>query len=471
MKKLLYYSLFLLSFEIYAQVGIGVTTPHASAALEVVASSNNKGVLITRLSKTQRDAIASPATGLLIYQTDNTEGFYYYNGSAWTAVGNDGLGNHTATDDLDMNGNDIETSSDLYIQVGDEFEVKADEDIYLYSSSSINIDTEEESGDSINLLSETSILLKTGEDSDGDRYHVNIKAPITNSDADEEVTLEALRNDQDVHIKSYDEIYLTTVNDEGEEDPDNTTYNTHGDIELTSSDDIILTADANITLNTDEDFEVTSSDEIKLEAENEILISSEDENITIDSGNDIELKVTSGDYVEIWEDGDFLYTLPGNRGTVGQFMQRSSDGSSEYFSDWSDYALPTSDGTSGQILQTNGSGSVSWVDPSSITSDRRLKTNIKSLSQGVNTVMQLNPVVYQKRFNFNTEDYNRDEFGFIAQEVQEFLPKLVKEGLDENKTLSLDYNSLIPILTKAIQEQQLLIEALKARVESLEANN
>ncbi|MBV5347842.1 hypothetical protein JZU46_06485, partial [bacterium] len=38
------------------------------------------------MTKAQRDGINLPANGLLIYQTDNTPGFYYYNGSVWTAV-------------------------------------------------------------------------------------------------------------------------------------------------------------------------------------------------------------------------------------------------------------------------------------------------------------------------------------------------------------------------------------------------
>jgi hypothetical protein len=38
------------------------------------------------MTETQRNAISTPATGLLIYQSDNTPGFYYYNGSAWTAI-------------------------------------------------------------------------------------------------------------------------------------------------------------------------------------------------------------------------------------------------------------------------------------------------------------------------------------------------------------------------------------------------
>jgi hypothetical protein len=65
-------------------VGIGTTTPAASALLDV--SSTTKGLLAPRMTKTQRDAITTPATGLLVYQTDNTPGFYTYNGTAWVAL-------------------------------------------------------------------------------------------------------------------------------------------------------------------------------------------------------------------------------------------------------------------------------------------------------------------------------------------------------------------------------------------------
>jgi hypothetical protein len=65
-------------------VGIGTVSPNASAALEV--NSTTKGFLLPTMTQTQRNAISIPATGLLIYQSDNTPGFYYYNGSAWTAI-------------------------------------------------------------------------------------------------------------------------------------------------------------------------------------------------------------------------------------------------------------------------------------------------------------------------------------------------------------------------------------------------
>ena len=75
-----------------------------SAILDI--SSNDKGVLIPRMSETERLSISSPARGLFVYQVGNNEGFWYYDGSAWLQFG-DNLGNHTATDSLNMTNNKV----------------------------------------------------------------------------------------------------------------------------------------------------------------------------------------------------------------------------------------------------------------------------------------------------------------------------------------------------------------------------
>lgn len=62
-------------------LSVGITAPAASAILDL--TSTAKGLLIPRMTKTQRDAISSPATGLMIYQTDNTPGLRVYNGTNW----------------------------------------------------------------------------------------------------------------------------------------------------------------------------------------------------------------------------------------------------------------------------------------------------------------------------------------------------------------------------------------------------
>jgi hypothetical protein len=63
------------------------STAHPSAILDV--KSSTKGVLFPRMTKLQRTAILLPATGLLVYQTDEDKGFYFYNGSTWKQIINE----------------------------------------------------------------------------------------------------------------------------------------------------------------------------------------------------------------------------------------------------------------------------------------------------------------------------------------------------------------------------------------------
>lgn len=64
-------------------VGIGTTAPNASALLDI--SSTTQGVLFPRMTNAQRQAIATPATGLIIYNTD-CNSFDYYKGTTWSKV-------------------------------------------------------------------------------------------------------------------------------------------------------------------------------------------------------------------------------------------------------------------------------------------------------------------------------------------------------------------------------------------------
>lgn len=97
MKKLILFLCFI-SSGLFAQTGIGTTTPDASAKLDI--TSTTKGLLAPRMTSTQRGVIASPASGLLVYQTDAPTGFYVNTGTSaspawlrvntdWTKSGND----------------------------------------------------------------------------------------------------------------------------------------------------------------------------------------------------------------------------------------------------------------------------------------------------------------------------------------------------------------------------------------------
>ena len=106
--KIILTVLFITSYHLLitlnAQVGINDNnaSPDASAMLDV--KSTDKGMLIPRMTTSQRDLINTPAAGLMIYNT-TTKHFNYHNGTAWTEIGNDNLGNHTATANLQLNNN------------------------------------------------------------------------------------------------------------------------------------------------------------------------------------------------------------------------------------------------------------------------------------------------------------------------------------------------------------------------------
>jgi|GEM_PF-5694455 len=67
-----------------AQVGIGTTSPHSSSLLEL--SSNTSGILIPRMDESDKNMIASPETGLLVFQNDADAGFWFFDGSIWVRL-------------------------------------------------------------------------------------------------------------------------------------------------------------------------------------------------------------------------------------------------------------------------------------------------------------------------------------------------------------------------------------------------
>jgi len=76
-----------LPFLTQAQVAINVDGSTANNAAMLDVSSTSKGILIPRMTKAQRDLIGSPVAGLMIYQTDDTPGFYFHDGSGWKLIG------------------------------------------------------------------------------------------------------------------------------------------------------------------------------------------------------------------------------------------------------------------------------------------------------------------------------------------------------------------------------------------------
>ena len=117
---------------------------------------------------------------------------------------------------------------------------------------------------------------------------------------------------------------------------------------------------------------------------------------------------------------------------------------------------------------TNGSGQINANGANAAAfgafSDSRLKENIADLPSQLANIMALRPV----EFDYIESEGGGHQIGFIAQEVQAIYPDLVGERKDGMLTLS-DMNKNDARLIKAIQEQQVLITQLTARITALES--
>jgi len=96
-------------------------------------------------------------------------------------------------------------------------------------------------------------------------------------------------------------------------------------------------------------------------------------------------------------------------------------------------------------------------------SDARLKENIADIHYGLSTVLKMHPVQYKWK---ESEDKDT-KLGFLAQELRQVIPEVVV-GDESKETLAVNYTEIIPLLVKAIQEQQQQIEQLKKKVTALE---
>ena len=116
-------------------------------------------------------------------------------------------------------------------------------------------------------------------------------------------------------------------------------------------------------------------------------------------------------------------------------------------------------GTGSRAVLADANGVLS-APVSSITT----KENVQTLNYGLNEILQINPV----SFDYINKDKWGDErnLGFIIEDMFNVVPEVT--GTMNNGDMYLDMTKLIPILTKAIQEQNALIKALEQRILILE---
>lgn len=117
---------------------------------------------------------------------------------------------------------------------------------------------------------------------------------------------------------------------------------------------------------------------------------------------------------------------------------------------------------------TLGTSSNRWnilysVNGTVATSDLRLKDNIIEISYGLAELLKLKPV----SFLWKKSPQEGRKLGFIAQDVKPIVGEVVNEGDDPDKTLGINYSSIIPVIVKGMQEQQQLIDTQKQQINEL----
>ena len=112
-------------------------------------------------------------------------------------------------------------------------------------------------------------------------------------------------------------------------------------------------------------------------------------------------------------------------------------------------------------LRCDNAGNVTATGDLTAYSDARIKTNVATVENALDKVLQLRGVTYQRT---DTEDKST-KVGLIAQEVKEVLPEVVTEQTDG--LLSVSYGNMVGVLIEAMKEQQQIIETLEAKIELL----
>jgi hypothetical protein len=159
-------------------------------------------------------------------------------------------------------------------------------------------------------------------------------------------------------------------------------------------------------------------------------------------------------------------------GSIVMQIQRSGENASYIGSDNADI-FSVWDSTPTKRFAVTSAGSCQNTTGSYGTiSDAKLKENIVDATPKLEKLMQLQV----KNYAFKTSPEFK-QIGFIAQELKQVFPSLIEETPDQDEngektgevTLGVKTTVLIPILVKAIQEQQAIITDLKNRIETLEA--
>lgn len=555
----------LVSSSVFAQIGIGTTTPDVSAMLQV--DNTTQGVLVPRMTQAQRIAIASPATGLLVFQTDGVLGFYYYDGTVWTTFGStvwDISGNSGTTPASNMIGTldardlSIVTNNTEVIRVTSNGEIGIGMNsptamLVVTDPNIINI-TQDFESEATGIVSTTPSTSPYAIDTDGcgasdNQWNIqtydgayNGCAPCTGNRAfiggDDSCAHDATL------VVPLGTINATSINISFDYDYDD--YDTDDVFTVTLYNETTASVQATLlTLTTTQGggfsqlvAGVPSGDDYSVRFN---FVGNYDYGVTIDTvvassgGTSPVLRIQDGNeangYVMFsdangngtWTDtatiaaadDDWAFATAGTANTdpvyrigdvtmgnnaapfanldIEEAAQDGDDteigiGSDEYFLDkLSETSISHSIVPTVHNSVSIGSATLRWSEIYATntlisTSDRREKMNIQPLNYGLTSLLALRPVSYKWKNEVYgktvlTDAQKRTKVGFIAQELQQVVPDIVvanewkQKSIKEPKLyvkkeaerLGVRYAELLPVIVKATQEHQDVINKIEKK--------
>jgi trimeric autotransporter adhesin len=496
MKKIYYILTLLLCVYVQtanAQMGVNSTgaLPATSAMLDV--NSTTKGFLMPRMTTAQRTAIASPAVGLQVYDTSLNLTFIW-NGTVWTVVnawtttgnniynsniGNVGIGTLTPATKLD-----VSTSSSSNVA---QFNGLSPMYMGIFEGGSYRGYWGSYTG------SDEDVDFGTGGGNTTGKVHLTIQTvPKLTIASSGKVGIGTTVPNGRLHI---------------EHDTQGDNQNPH--IRLTQSSNSsfgrIRMENAAGSVYFQQRFNVgggtAANNYVKWDyGTDELLMIRGDGRIGINVNNPSDLLHLS----PISATGDVFARISTTTGLGGLRLQNSAGDWSLYSNEFSRLFLGYSTdnfATNNEILIFEPNGANYNVIPATsnqvflgtsgnrwreiwsqnnlnTSSDRRLKKNINDIKYGLDEIMRLQAVTY----NWKDNDDKRLQLGFIAQDVEKIVPEIVtKSGISDEEferlekkgekvtdTYGMQYTGLIPVLVKAVQEQQKVIEDKTNRISQLE---
>ena len=491
---------FFINENAVSQIGIGTTTPSAGSLLDI--ESSEKGILIPRVDIANLATIA-PITGgatvsLLVWNTNivTGTGFHYWNGTNWVALGGT-TGTVNAVNGLTTNPTDIRLGGNL-IQGTTITQTVFDMTHNLNGTGDFHI-----ADNGTNRFS----VLDNGRTTVGGINNAGQFNVTGNSYFSDDIRLrDGAVNGGDILVRIYD------AADDGIIDVyENNAMNIrlHGNGPSIFNEQGIATNDFRIESNTQANmfFVDAGTNEIGIRTAapgNMLQMVNAGVNVGANAMASFDNAGIEGVSVSGYNTG----TTNGFNGVEGitNYGGTAFNAAGVFGLGINNTLTHSSVGVRGTINGRDGTGvlgtrqngaGAGWgglfIDDLGYTgffgaaSDRRLKKNINPINNALDLIDKLNPVTYY----FDLEKYpymglnTKKEYGFIAQEVREILPEMTREknlplngtkeikphqAIENNsdKFVILDYTRIIPILTKAIKEQQNIIESQNKRLNNLE---